>query len=148
MNARAAEDKRTAQAVADALNLAPHPEGGRYRQTRHQDAPDGGRGLSSAIYYLLAAGETSHWHRFDAEEIWHFYAGAPLLLTISDDGCEAREMRLGPDVTCGEYPQAIVPAGAWQTARSLGAWTLVGCTSAPAFDFAGWELAAPDWRPG
>jgi predicted cupin superfamily sugar epimerase len=125
----------TADEVATLLDLAPHPEGGRFRET-FRDAG------SSVIYFLLAAGEASRWHRVDKAELWHWYAGAPLELRI-DRAAE----RLGPDLAEGERPQAAVPAGAWQAARSLGAWTLVGCTVAPPFDFAGFELAPPGWEP-
>jgi predicted cupin superfamily sugar epimerase len=125
----------TADEVATLLDLAPHPEGGRFRET-FRDAG------SSAIYFLLAAGEASRWHRVDKAELWHWYAGAPLELRI-----DRSVKRLGPDLALGERPQAAVPAGAWQGARSLGAWTLVGCTVAPPFDFAGFELAPPGWEP-
>jgi uncharacterized protein len=137
----------SARDIIAALGLQPHPEGGHYRETfRHAD-PAGGRGAMTAIYYLLAAGEYSHWHRVDAAEIWHWYAGAPLALTISANGHDAEARILGPEILGGQRPQLTVDAGVWQTATSLGAWTLVGCTVGPAFDFAGFELAAPDWRP-
>jgi hypothetical protein len=128
------------------LALQPHPEGGHYRET-FRDALDGnGRPLSTAIYFLLARGERSHWHRIDAVEIWHHYAGSALLLQIADhDG--VRRIRLGPDLAAGELPQAVVPAQAWQAAESTGDWTLVGCTVAPGFDLATFELAAPGWTP-
>jgi len=130
------------------LELQPHPEGGWFRETwRHRPA-EGGRGAGTAIYYLLGDGAVSHWHRVDAAEIWHFYAGAPLALTLSQDGKAQEVLRLGPDLAAGERPQLLVPEGAWQTARSLGAWTLVGCTVSPAFDFAGFELAPEGWAPG
>jgi len=130
------------------LGLTPHPEGGHYRETfrdSHGDA--GGRAFSTAIYFLLARGERSHWHRIDAVEIWHYYAGDALTLQIADDAGK-RSIRLGPDLAAGEMPQAIVPPGAWQAAESTGDWTLVGCTVAPGFDFARFELAAEDWTPG
>ncbi len=127
--------------------MTPHPEGGYFVET-FRDAPEGGRGFSTAIYYLLEAGDCSAWHKVnDAAEVWHFYAGAPLALTLSPNGHDAVAHRLGPDIANGERPQVIVPAGHWQTAESLGAWTLVGCTVAPGFDFAGFEMAPPDWRP-
>jgi uncharacterized protein len=129
------------------LELKPHPEGGHYRET-FRDArtdPDG-RALSTAIYFLLARGERSHWHRIDAVEIWHYYAGSALILQIADDR-DQRSVRLGPDLTTGERPQAIVPAQAWQAAESTGDWTLVGCTVAPGFDFAKFELAPKGWAP-
>jgi uncharacterized protein len=130
------------------LGLAPHPEGGHYRETFRDAATDGsGRPASTAIYFLLAAGEMSRWHRVDAAEAWHWHAGAPLALTIAGEGGR-REARLGADLAAGERPQAVVPAGAWQQAASLGAWTLVGCTVAPGFRFAGFELAPPGFKPG
>lgn len=129
------------------LRMAPHPEGGFYVET-FRDAPDGGRGHSTAIYYLLGAGDCSAWHRVtDAAEVWHHYAGAPLALTVSPDGHDATAYRLGTNLAAGERPQVVVPAGHWQTAESLGAWTLVGCTVAPGFAFASFEMAPPDWRP-
>lgn len=129
------------------LGLLPHPEGGHYRETfRDTRVGANGRAASTAILFLLARGEHSHWHRIDAVEIWHFHAGAPLTLEISDDAGR-RTIRLGPDVLNGETPQAIVPANAWQAARSTGEWTLAGCTVAPGFDFATFELAPPDWMP-
>jgi predicted cupin superfamily sugar epimerase len=130
------------------LDLKPHPEGGHYRETFRDSATDGsGRAVSTAIYFLLAAGEISRWHRVDAAEVWHWYAGAPLALTLAD-ASGRRVIRLGPDLAVGERPQAVVPAGAWQQAASLGAWTLVGCTVAPGFQFAGFELAPPGFEPG
>jgi uncharacterized protein len=130
------------------LDLQPHPEGGHYRETFRDERLDGdGRSVCTAIYFLLARGERSHWHRIDAVEIWHYYAGHALILQIADDSGQ-RTVRLGPDLAAGEVPQAIVPAQAWQAAESSGDWTLVGCTVAPGFDFATFELAAPDWFPG
>lgn len=137
-----------AEAVIAALGLAPHPEGGWFRETHREPAPPRERGASTAIYYLLKSGERSHWHRIDAVEIWHWYAGAPLELAISSDGHAVERLHLGPDVLAGQRPQGVVPARAWQSAESLGAWTLTGCTVAPAFDFAGFELAPEGWRPG
>src|SRR5580704_18158597 len=118
--------------VVRLLDLHPHPEGGHFRETfRDPRQDDNGRSLSTAIYFLLAAGERSQWHRIDAVEIWHWHAGAPLALKIAgSDGVST--VRLGADLAAGERPQAVVPAGAWQAAESLGAWTLVGCTVAPA----------------
>ena len=129
------------------LDLQPHPEGGHYRETWRDEPEDGGRGSGTAIYYLLEAGEVSAWHRVDAVEIWHWYAGAPLVLTHSPNGHDAEANHLGPDLARGHQPHLIVPRNAWQTAESLGAWTLVGCTVSPAFTFEGFELAPPDWRP-
>ena len=130
------------------LGLKPHPEGGHYRET-FRDAPaEGGRGAMTAIYYLLAAGEESAWHKVDATEIWHYYGGARLSLSICENGRDARVVTMGSDVAAGQSPQAIVPVNAWQSARSLGAWTLVGCTVGPAFRFEGFELAPKGWQPG
>ncbi|MEM1346827.1 MAG: cupin domain-containing protein [Pseudomonadota bacterium] len=137
----------TAKAIIERLGLQPHPEGGWYRETWRAEAPEGTRAAGTAIYYLLAAGDYSHWHRVDAAEVWHYYAGAPLSLTLSPDGHDAEAHVLGGDVLAAQRPQLVVPPGWWQTATSLGAFTLVGCTVAPGFEFAGFELAAPDWRP-
>jgi hypothetical protein len=137
----------SAAEVIHLLDLRPHPEGGHFRETfRDPRHHAGGRSLSTAIYFLLAAGERSHWHRVDAVEIWHWHAGAALALQIAGSG-GITTIRLGVDLTAGERPQAVVPAGAWQAAQSLGAWTLVGCTVAPGFDFGGFELAPRDWAP-
>ena len=133
--------------IIEALGLEPHPEGGHYRET-WRDAPGGGgRGSGTAIYYLLASGEVSAWHRIDAVEIWHFYAGEPLALAIRAAGDET-VFTLGPDIAAGHVPQAIVPAHAWQSARPLGAWALVGCTVSPAFEFSGFEMAPTDGPSG
>lgn len=129
------------------LQLAPHPEGGHFRETFRDAAGVDGRTHSTAIYYLLAAGEHSHWHRVDAVEVWHFYAGDPLALRIAPPDGPVETITLGLDLAAGERPQAIVPAGAWQSAESLGAWTLIGCTVAPGFQFEGFEMAPPDWEP-
>jgi uncharacterized protein len=129
------------------LELKPHPEGGHYRETFRDPRLDAnGRSLSTAIYFLLARGERSHWHRIDAVEIWHYYAGHPLSLQIANDSGQ-RSVRLGPDLAAGEVSQTIVPAQAWQAAESTGDWTLVGCTVAPGFDFATLELAQKGWAP-
>jgi predicted cupin superfamily sugar epimerase len=130
----------TAEEIIARLGLKPHPEGGHFVETFR--APEG-----TAIYFLLKAGERSHWHKVNADEIWHHYAGAPLELSMSDDGHAVRHLRLGTDFAIGEQPQAVVPRHVWQAARSLGAWTLVGCTVSPAFEFSGFELAPPDWKP-
>ena len=127
--------------------LKPHPEGGHYREIFRAHAEDGGRGAVTSIYYLLRAGEVSAWHRVDAVEIWHYHAGDALRLELSPDGVETASHRLGVGDN-GAWPQVAVPVGAWQSARPEGAWTLVGCTVAPAFAFAGFELAPPGWRPG
>ena len=129
------------------LGLQPHPEGGHFCQTfRDTHLIDGRRAASSAIYFLLARGERSHWHRVDAAEGWHWHAGAPLRLTITEKDT-TNVVTLGPDLAAGQRPQAIVPARAWQAAESLGDWTLVGCTVAPGFEWAGFELAPKDWAP-
>jgi hypothetical protein len=129
------------------LDLKPHPEGGHFRETfRDTAARRDDRAASTAIYFLLARGERSHWHRIDAAEVWHYYAGSPLALSIAHEG-PAETVRLGTDLRAGEQPQAVVPAHAWQAAESLGDWTLVGCTVAPGFDFSTFELAEPDWSP-
>ena len=140
--------KFSAADIVARLDLKPHPEGGHYRETfRDENCDANGRARSTAIYFLLARGERSHWHRIDAVEMWHYYAGAPLTLRIAQDGAPPHAITLGPDVISGEQPQAIVPANAWQAAESSGDWTLVGCTVAPGFDFAGFELAKPDFLP-
>lgn len=130
------------------LDLQPHPEGGWYRQTFRDTPGEDGRPASTAIYFLLQADERSAWHKIDAVEVWHYYAGAPIALTLSPpDGQGATVHVLGPDLRGGARPQAVVPVGWWQSAVSQGAWTLVGCTVAPGFNFAGFELAPKDWRP-
>jgi hypothetical protein len=137
----------SAAEVIAQLGLAPHPEGGHYRESfRDSRCDQAGRSFSTAIYFLLARGERSHWHRIDAVEIWHHYAGAPLTLQIADDSGH-RTITLGPGVAAGETPQAIVPPHAWQAAITTGDWTLVGCTVAPGFDFSAFELAPPGWSP-
>jgi predicted cupin superfamily sugar epimerase len=136
-----------ASEVIRLLDLSRHPEGGWYRETWRAPATQGQRGAGTAIYYLLEAGEVSHWHRVDAAELWHWYAGAPLRLSLSPDGHDAEALLLGPELTAGQRPQRLVPPGHWQTAVSLGSWTLCGCTVSPAFEFARFELAPPGWRP-
>ena len=137
----------TAAEIIALLGLMPHPEGGHYRETFRSAAAEGERASSTAIYYLLEAGEVSHWHRVDADEVWLFHAGAPLVLSISPNGHDLSAHHLGANLATGQLPQIVVPKGQWQAAESLGAWTLVSCTVAPGFDFAGFEMAAPDWRP-
>jgi len=137
----------TAAEVIARLGLAPHPEGGHFRETfRDIRTTEDGRALSTAIYFLLMANERSHWHRVDAVETWHYYAGDPLILNIVENGAQ-RNITLGGNLAADEIPQAIVPSHAWQAARCLGAWTLVGCTVAPGFEFSGFELAPPDFDP-
>jgi predicted cupin superfamily sugar epimerase len=151
----------TVEQIIELLGLTPHPEGGWFVETFRDQPPkarpeteiepskEDKRGASTAIYFLLAAGQFSHWHRVDAAEAWHWYAGAPLQLDISLDGRHIdSSCRLGADLLRGDRPQAVVPPNAWQSARSLGAWTLVGCTVAPAFLFSGFEMAPPGWFPG
>jgi predicted cupin superfamily sugar epimerase len=133
--------------IIRALGLAPHPEGGHYRETFRDPRIVDGRSASTAIYFLLREGESSHWHRIDATEIWHWYAGAPLELRLSGDRGPIATHHLGPNIRSSEKPQIVVPARAWQSAKSLGTYTLVGCTVAPAFDFAHFELAPPNWQP-
>ncbi|MBB4124479.1 cupin domain-containing protein [Martelella radicis] len=138
----------TAEAIIDALGMQQHPEGGWYAETFRDTAGEPGRGASTLIYFLLKAGERSHWHRLlTTVEIWHYYAGAPLKLMVSPDGRATETMTLGPDIMAGERPQGVIPAGQWQAAESTGDFTLVGCTVAPGFIFDDFELAAPDWAP-
>jgi predicted cupin superfamily sugar epimerase len=137
----------SAAQIIEELGLTPHPEGGHFRETfRDMRVDESGRAASTAIYFLLRRGERSRWHRVDAAEVWHWYAGAPLSLTIADATGE-RELRLGSDFRGGERPQAVAPAHAWQQAVCLGEWTLVGCTVAPGFDFNGFELVPEDAGP-
>jgi hypothetical protein len=138
----------SAAEVVRLLKLAPHPEGGFYRETFRDDRMvEGGRAASTAIYYLLGVGEVSEWHRVDASELWFWHAGAPMVLTLSPNGHDVEAHHLGPSLTTGQRPQLVVPAGWWQTATSLGAWSLVSCTVAPGFEFKGFEMAPPGWRP-
>ena len=132
----------TAQEIIDRLRLLPHPEGGHYRET--WVAEGDGRPAGTAIYFLLQGGEHNHWHKVDAAEIWHFYAGAPLILTVAaTEAGPATEHRLGPDLTAGERPQVIIPPNHWQRARCTGDYTLVGCTVSPGFQFENFVLAPP-----
>jgi len=141
--------KLTAAEVIRLLDLKPHPEGGHFRETfRDPYQIGGGRAASTAIYFLLARGERSHWHRVDAAEAWHWHAGAPLQLDLALPSGRRERLNLGSDLPAGERPQAVVPSHAWQAAQSLGDWTLVGCTVAPGFEFAKFELAPPGWEPG
>lgn len=135
-----------AREVIERLGLAPHPEGGWYRETWRDLPADGGRGAGSAIYFLLDEHERSRWHRVDAAEAWHHYAGAPIELAIAE-GDDHAVVVLGSALDGDAEPQAVVPARAWQAARPVGGWALVGCTVSPAFDFSGFELADDDWSP-
>ncbi len=138
----------TAAALIAQLGLEPHPEGGHYRETYRDRPAGGGRARASLIHYLLQAGEVSHWHRVnDADEIWLFQAGSPLELALSPDGEIREDLVLGADVANGERPQILVGQGVWQSARSLGLYTLTACLVTPAFDFAGFEMAPPGWSP-
>jgi len=137
-----------AREIIRMLEMQPHPEGGHYVETYRSPAGAVARAAMTAIYYLLEADEVSAWHRVDADEAWLWHAGGPLSLTLSPpDGRGAAAHRLGPDLRAGQRPQCVVPAGHWQTAETLGAWTLVSCTVAPGFRFKGFELAPADWRP-
>lgn len=138
----------TAEELIATLKLSPHPEGGAFIETFRDPRRVDGRAASTAIYFLLREAQRSHWHRIDAAEVWHFYAGAPLELELSDDGLHQRTLQLGNDFANGQRPQVVVPQGCWQAARSTGEWTLVGCTVAPGFDFKQFELAPPEWAPG
>jgi predicted cupin superfamily sugar epimerase len=141
------EKQLTAAEIIPLLGLKPHPEGGHFCQTfRDTQLIDGKRPASTAIYFLLARGERSHWHRVDAVEGWHWHAGAALRLMIAERGT-TDTVTLGPDLATGQRPQAFVPFHAWQAAESLGDWTLVGCTVAPGFEWAGFEMAPKDWTP-
>lgn len=136
-----------AEEIIALLDLAPHPEGGWFKETfRDEPGPDG-RAKSTAIFFLLTAGQESAWHRVDAAEVWHFYDGAPLALRVAAEGQPAITRLLGNDLAAGERPQLVVPTGLWQSARSTGDWTLVGCTVAPGFTFEGFEMALPGWTP-
>lgn len=129
------------------LGLRPHPEGGHFAEV-WRDRPSEGRGAGTAILYLLRADERSHWHRVDAAEGWHWHAGAPLRLRLSETGVGETEQLLGMNLDAGQLPFAMVPKGWWQAAEPMGGWVLVGCTVAPAFEFSGFEMAPPGWAPG
>jgi len=137
----------TADAVVRGLGLHPHPEGGHFRETWRDQPADGSRGAGTAIHFLLRAEEVSDWHRVDAAELWIWQAGSPLVLTTSPDGHDAHARYLGPDFGLRQAPQLLVPRSHWQTAASLGRWTLACCVVTPAFQFEGFEMAPPDWRP-
>jgi predicted cupin superfamily sugar epimerase len=138
----------SAQDIIRMLALKPHPEGGYFRETfRDPKQTADGRSASTAIYFLLARGERAHWHRIDAVEIWHWYAGAPLQLEIAAAPGRVERVTLGGDISAGLRPQAVVPPQAWQAAQTLGDWTLLGCTVAPGFDFAKHEVAPQGWSP-
>ncbi len=138
----------TAGEVIAELGMQPHPEGGYFVEIFRDRPSTGERGSVTSIYFLLKSGEISRWHRVDAIEVWHWYAGAPLKISIAElEGVPPKEHLLGSNVLAGARPQVVVPANAWQSARTLGDWTLVGCTVAPAFEYAGFELAPEGWEP-
>lgn len=137
-----------ARAIIERLELAPHPEGGWYRETWRAPAAPGARAAGTAILFLLEAGQRSHWHRVDADELWLWHAGAALDLRIGSEAEGAVEtLPLGGDVLAGQFPQARVPAGQWQATEATRGWGLVSCVVVPGFNFAGFELAPPDWAP-
>lgn len=137
-----------ARAIIEKLGLAPHPEGGWYRETWRADTAAAERAAGTAIHFLLDAREQSHWHRVDADELWLWHAGSPLELRIGDDAMCIETVVLGGDVLRGQAPQARVPKGTWQAANASKGWALVSCVVVPGFEFAGFELAAPGWSPG
>jgi uncharacterized protein len=140
----------TADEIIAKLGLLPHPEGGHFRETFRDERIVGadGRAASTAIYFLLGAGQVSRWHKIDAVEIWHFYAGDPLELAVQAPGQARSHDVLGRDLGAGQRPQIVVPAHAWQMARSHGAWSLVGCTVAPGFEFSGFVMpSSSDFNP-
>lgn len=138
-----------AATIIATLGMQPHPEGGHYIETWRGPVGPNGRSTGTAIHFLLRAGERSHWHRVDADEVWLFHAGAPLLLSIAATGdVTPTDHLLGVDLAGGERPQIVVPAGSWQAAVTTGGFTLVSCTVSPGFEFAGFELAPPEWAPG
>lgn len=138
----------TPERIIATLGMQPHPEGGHYVETYRHTAADGGRGVKTGIFFLLREGERSHWHRVDAVEMWHWHAGGALELSVSEDGRTVTRHLMGMDLESGQRPQAVVPPHAWQAARPLDGWVLVGCTVSPAFEFAGFEMAPEGWEPG
>jgi len=136
------------QALIDRLGMAPHPEGGWYAETYRAPSEPESRSAVTAIYFLLKAGERSHWHTVDATEIWLWHAGSPVRLHISEDGRQTGTILLGADMAAGERPQAVVPVGCWQAAESGEGWGLVSCIVAPGFEFRGFTMAPPGWSPG
>ena len=140
-------DHLNASDIIEKLQLAPHPEGGHFRETFRDEQLKDGRSVGTAIYFMLQAGEISRWHKVDASEIWHFHAGAPLELGLADPEENSQRLLLGTDLSRDQLPQRIVPAGWWQQARSLGDWTLVSCTVSPGFEFSAFEMAPPGWEP-
>jgi len=140
---------QTSAEIIAKLGLERHPEGGWFRETWRTDAAPGERACATAIYFLLEEGDRSHWHRVDADELWMWHSGGPLMLSIAEnEGSPVQTNRLGPDVLASEMPQALVPAGHWQAAAPEGGWVLVSCVVSPGFEFSGFELAAEGWEPG
>ena len=137
----------TAQNIIDALGLVPHPEGGQFRRTYCHETGLKDRGYASAIYYLLEGHEYALWHRTDGDEIWHWYAGAPLTLEVADKDNLVKSLTLGADILVDQRPQILVPANCWQRATSTGSWTLCGCTVSPGFDLEKFEMAPKGWHP-
>lgn len=137
----------TAEEIISMLGLAPHPEGGYFRETYRHQGTGSERGAGTCIYFLLCRGQSSHWHRVDAAEMWHFYAGDPLILRTSNQPGQVEERVLGSDLFRGHAPQLLVEPGAWQAAETSGEYTLVGCTVTPAFEFEHFELAPPGFEP-
>lgn len=133
--------------IISALDLAPHPEGGWYRETWRADAGAGERAAGTAILFLLEAHQRSHWHRVDAAEHWFWHAGAPIELSIALADGPTERLMLGAQLDQGQLPQRLVPPHWWQAARPMGGWSLVSCTVVPGFEFAGFTLAPPDWSP-
>lgn len=138
----------TPRTIIDALGLAPHPEGGWYRETWRAEVGEGGRAGGTAIHFLLEAGQRSHWHRVDAAELWLWHAGSPLHVLVEQDDGAIETVRLGGDVTQGYAPQVLVPVNRWQSTEARAGWALVSCVVVPGFDFAGFELAPVGWAPG
>jgi len=138
----------TADEIIKKLDLQPHPEGGYFKETFRDTKTINGRSCGTAIFFLLKEGQGSHWHKVDAAEVWHFYAGSSLELRISDGKSTPQNLILSNQLEIDELPQHVVPAHHWQAARTLGEWTLVGCTVSPGFEFSSFELAPPDWEPG
>ena len=139
----------TPSEIVELLSMQPHPEGGWYIEIFRDGEAPGKRPQSTAIYYMLEKGQRSHWHKVvDAAEVWHYYAGDPLKLSMSEDGRTAEAYLLGADLLNGQRPQIVVPTDCWQSAESTGDWTLVGCTVSPGFVFDSFEMAPPSWAPG
>ncbi|MET3650262.1 cupin domain-containing protein [Phyllobacterium ifriqiyense] len=143
------EQNYCVETIIESLSMQPHPEGGWYTET-FRDTNEVAQSVhSTAIYFLLAEGQRSHWHRLtNATEVWHFYMGSPLELSLWQEGGAVSRVILGPDLESLQRPQVIIPRGMWQSAAPLGEFTLAGCTVAPGFSFSDFELAPPGWHPG